>query len=592
MLRRHYSGEQRRALNIIWNAAGRYDFDPPFMAFDEHGNADFYMNTVIGLAEKWLDMGKLSRFFESFATSPRANAFDEVCWLGIENCVYEKEIPERPILPALRRDRAEDFFRYRETLSRQEMMSRNMRVFTQREARFAMACGRKLPILAPWERELYEGLMLPGDLDTDGLIDRLQEILIRYFRFDDFSLGGERGRTALSEAAGNVLRRFFHREVKHVDSAVIRMAAPAEGDGHADVHSASLREKHDALRTEEDEEYIRACFGESIYGQKERRAMDNALCSGAHGDCRLWFTRGEPAKNAGAFEDAVRAAHDAAEQRRKNEAYFSSSGVLIASGIRRLSSRLQVILESFEQPLPVQARSGRLSSGRAWRLAVLDDPYVFEKPGDEVEHRLKVDLLLDASSSRLGSQEEIAAQAYILAGSLAECHVPVRVTAFRSLRGYTVLQLLKDYGEKDIRRLTAYYASGWNRDGLAIRAVADRMKAGESAGEGYVSPEHEFDGRILIVLTDAHPDDSTRMPPDEGNIFPREYDGAAAVNETAETVKALRKRGLTVCAIFLGLTGYLENLHVIYGDSCVRIQKVSQLAAGAAELLEKILREE
>ena len=64
------------------------------------------------------------------------------------------------------------------------------------------------------------------------------------------------------------------------------------------------------------------------------------------------------------------------------------------------------------------------------------------------------------------------------------------------------------------------------------------------------------------------------------------------MNETAETVKALRKRGLTVCAIFLGLTGYLENLHVIYGDSCVRIQKVSQLAAGAAELLEKILREE
>ena len=41
MIKRHYSGAQRRALNIIWNAAGRYDFETPFMAFYPNGKPDF-----------------------------------------------------------------------------------------------------------------------------------------------------------------------------------------------------------------------------------------------------------------------------------------------------------------------------------------------------------------------------------------------------------------------------------------------------------------------------------------------------------------------------------------------------------------------
>ena len=62
---------------------------------------------------------------------------------------------------------------------------------------------------------------------------------------------------------------------------------------------------------------------------------------------------------------------------------------------------------------------------------------------------LRVELLLDASQSRMNSQERIAAEAYIVTRSLINCHVPVSVTAFRSLRGYLVLQELKSAEEKD-----------------------------------------------------------------------------------------------------------------------------------------------
>ena len=69
-----------------------------------------------------------------------------------------------------------------------------------------------------------------------------------------------------------------------------------------------------------------------------------------------------------------------------------------------------------------------------------------------------MDLLLDGSASRLHCQETIAAQGYILAKSLLNCGIPVRVTSFCSLRGYTVLRVLKEYGDKQgERRIFDYF---------------------------------------------------------------------------------------------------------------------------------------
>ncbi len=71
MIKHHYEKASRRALNIIWNAAGRYDFDPCFMAFHSNGQADDYFNTIIGLTEKWLDLMEIAAFFSSFDAHPK-----------------------------------------------------------------------------------------------------------------------------------------------------------------------------------------------------------------------------------------------------------------------------------------------------------------------------------------------------------------------------------------------------------------------------------------------------------------------------------------------------------------------------------------
>ena len=66
------------------------------------------------------------------------------------------------------------------------------------------------------------------------------------------------------------------------------------------------------------------------------------------------------------------------------------------------------------------------------------DDRVFYANYEEKKPLFTVDLLLDASASRLQYQEMIAAQGVILSESLQACHIPVRV--FGILQVYADIQ--------------------------------------------------------------------------------------------------------------------------------------------------------
>lgn len=107
-----------------------------------------------------------------------------------------------------------------------------------------------------------------------------------------------------------------------------------------------------------------------------------------------------------------------------------------------------------------------------------------------------VDILIDASSSRKDSQEQIAAQSYILVKSLDLCRIPLQVYSYCSIRGYTVLRLFQSYGEIDrAEEVFSYVAAGNNRDGLALR------------GAGHLMENSEQEKKLLLVLTDGSPQD-------------------------------------------------------------------------------------
>ena len=575
-LKRSFDAQEKRALNTIWNASGNYNVLPPFMAFDINGNADFYFNIIIGLVIKWLDFDDINTFFNSYLHSTKRENIDNLVWLALENYVYKKEVKYRPILKDLRERYAKDHLKDSGSYSLQEMML-NTSYLVLQKCHFEYVLGKELKGYSKREKELCLVLDLDENLNSEEVIDKLKDIIIKYYHFSDFRLTNDIDNK--HKASSSLLKQLLRKEHQYQDSLVVRHNYGGD-DYYTNQKKSKLGGRFKGIHSDKDEDYIKACLGKSMFSDKELKALEHELCINDHMNTYLWFTKGDKDNNVAKYKEAKIVSEQAQKQEAKNNKYVDERSLLISSNIKNLTSHIDTIISMYAHPLPETSRNGKLMSEKAYRLKAVNDANVFLKDSGQVQNDLIIDLMLDASSSRMRTQEVIAAQAYTISKSLMNCSIPVQVSAFRSLRGYTAIQLLKSYTEKDCTKIFRYFASGWNRDGLAFRAISKLMDEG-----------NEFSKRLLIVLTDANPIDSTVMPPEEGSIFNREYDGIAALKDTIEAVNELEKKGIYVAAIYTGPSTHLQSAHEIYQNRFVRIQKMEQLANGVSELLNLALRE-
>lgn len=568
MIKKNFTAQARRARNTIWNAAGRYDFEPPFLAFYPDGEADYYFDMMIGLADKWLGLSPLWVFFTSYETHPRAEEFDAYLWLGLENCLYEKEVEERPFLDLLRQERGRRFFKKQEDMSRQQMEHQSMAVYTQQQARWSAVCGQRGPLMTPREKKMAEALLFPGSWDTEAVLAAMESFLKQFFRCEP---GSPRKRSA----AASVLRSLRRHEKQRKDRMIVRTGS-GEGD-----HERAVAQRHEGLGryagpSREDRDYIRAVFGPCLISEAELRILEEDLCCGENEGTRLWISSGKQGDMADS--EAAKIMEAARYQRERNEAFLKEHASQVQLHIKKLSAQLDTIFSSYLRPSPENARRGRLQAEKAYRLPLLQDDRVFLKNSDDVESDICVDLLLDASQSRLNSQELLAAETYILAKSLEKSNIPVRVTAFRSLRSHTVLEILKPWNNQDCQGLMSFFSGGWNRDALAFRTLG-------RLNDDMIMPGKK---RLLLILTDGSPNDSAPLTAGGKR---KEYEGAAAVQLAAQAVAGLRREGLRVGGVFHGNLHNLENITQIFGHSYVRVRSASQLAQGIGELFLMLLRE-
>ena len=355
-------------------------------------------------------------------------------------------------------------------------------------------------------------------------------------------------------------------------------AVDASGGGvHADKRLAHITLRQ---RAEEDRAYIESCFGRSLYPPERLRKAEQELCTGEHLGCHLWFASGVPSPEQAPTPEAKHLAEQAQLQAERNRAYYSKNLELHRSVVLRLTEQIRNCILVHQQPNARVARSGNLDPERVWRT-VMDDDRVFRCAEEENHPSFTVDLLLDASASRLHCQEVIAAQGSILAQSLAACGIPVRVSCFSSLRGYTVLRVLKGFKEKSLQGICQYFASGWNRDGLALRAAGDLIDFDPGPAARH----------LLILLTDASPNDSRRIPPSPDDPLGRDYGGSAGVEDAAAEVRALQRKGLRVSAVFMGEDASAADASRIYGKNMARIRGMDQLARAAGRLIQNEIRE-
>ena len=448
---------RRRAENQVWTAAGVYGFLPSFLVFHHDGTPDAYLNAIVGFTHRFYDAGVLVAWLDGLRDSVFADTFTDLAWLGIEAAVYPQALAVAPALGALRLEHAERFLadlRDVDVSMQQRMLSTGV-AQTLKAARCHEVLEGRSGLRNPWDRGLYEALELPPQPSAEALTEALDAVLHRFFRF--------RFRTGARRAYHVVLPEMLHKLLRRVLPVhVVQDDAPTRQGGRgADRGVLGASGTAGVLARKKAEDWRQVCreAGRPFFPEEMRARIEQDVCTGGHAAAHVYFARPDGAADGA---DEVRAA---------NAAWAQAHAAVLRASERRIYSELRNTLDVMRQPLDVAAKQGRFSPRRAWRAAALGDGRVFTASEEEVEGPFDVTLLLDASASREAQQPQIAAEAVMVAETLKRLGIPVQVWSFASMRGVTVMTALKEMGAARTDGIYGYRARGWNRDGLALRAV-------------------------------------------------------------------------------------------------------------------------
>lgn len=614
--------EAKRARNFIWAAAENYGFEPLFLAFSPDGTADLYLNLIIGLAHKWCEQEKLDAFFEQLGGKDE-ELYEGLLWIGLENALYEKEQKVRPALTALRQEYA------RESLQRYQRYREYARIEQLRNGHCREILGEPSGLPEEEERILH-AFSYTGDMTTEQLLERTRDNLWQYFSYRPTAGKTQDGIYFLQKVAGA-----FH-SVGKVSNTYVRAKQYEDENASTDGKAGTMEQaRHYLLQfsvhrdPEETKRYVEACFGKSMYTEQQQEEVERQLCTGNHKNSHLLFTRGRTIapKHTAAVQNVMTAgkekmtsevsmpadiqesqgakpetmpeqestiaAHgfhekreareirefqtECAEQYRKNKAHFEQNRAIYQNSIRKLTESLKVCLETQDETFPTMATHGRIHAPSVWKAVYLDNPRVFAHREEVEIPGFSVDILMDASSSRKQMQEQIAAQAYVLAESLGQCGIPVQIYSYCSIRGFTVMRLFQSYDET-VRSdaLFHYVAAGNNRDGLALRVAGHLMETGSKAR------------KILLVLTDASPQDD--QDAGEGAFYKnKEYTDLLAVQDTAREVRALKQKGIQVIGIFMGSPRGGQVAGEIFGRELVKIRNIGEFSGAVGRILREVI---
>ena len=566
--------EKRRARNLIWNAAGDYHFEPDFKAYDDEGRADLYWNSIIGAVRKNYGPETIDALFAAFHGCRDEALYEQLVWLGLENAVYQRESPRRLALPALRRRYARWVLSQCAGIGDGELLPR------LEEAHFRRALGED-PAMTKEDRKLLDSLEFSGELDGPELSQAALDFLHDHFGFVP-------GKTQSEEAEALRKHRpwFLFGRSRALDGLpAVRtfgfgygehLVAGQGGGPNAEPVQRRLTDRNLAQTEEALRNYMRDYFGAPLLSEGERRTLEQSLCTGEHKSCHLYYTQGddEPGRRLKGYAAAQR--RNALQQAEKNREAYEADAVRHRASIVRLTARIRNAMLAYLQPTVVRTASGTLDPGRIWRGVYLDDDKVFTKIQQSDPGQLAVDLLLDASSSQVDRQAVVAAQGYMIAEALTRCHIPVRVTSFCSLSGYTVLTRYRDYQEQDRNeRIFRYFTTGCNRDGLAIRALAREIE------------ESSYEHKLVILLSDAKSNDVIQLYRDGTYV---DYARDNGIENTAMEVRSLLFRDIPVICVFTGNDDDIPAAHTIYGRNFARIRSLDQFADTVGTLIQNQIR--
>ncbi|MEE1505090.1 MAG: nitric oxide reductase activation protein NorD, partial [Acutalibacteraceae bacterium] len=179
-----------------------------------------------------------------------------------------------------------------------------------------------------------------------------------------------------------------------------------------------------------------------------------------------------------------------------------------------------------------------------------------------------VGILLDESGSMSGKRSEVAmATAIIIQNFCEQLGIPVAIyghsTGSYECELYSYMEF-DTYNKNDKFRLTDIGARGCNRDGAALRFLAERLMT---------RPE---EAKLLMLVSDGQPNG------DGG------YWGAKAEADLRGIQKEYTKKGVCFCAAAIG--DDKQVIKNIYGDAFLDISDLNQLPNKLVKVIEKYLK--
>lgn len=532
---------------MIWSAAGDYSFAPDFRAFDRLGQADVYWNFILGAAHRYFDMTAIRHFLELCQNQFEAELFVNLTWIALEHSIYEKARDSWVNLEAMRMEYAEHYIRDLD-------ITQLVEYFDMVKLAYFKEILEGVPKAAGTQQKLLEELKIPGTADTEEVILRLKQLFKTYFYREIKEGTGAKLNLSLrlhlpGGKPGMALRLLMRRAGllrAEVVTGIVPEAVLQEKTASR-FHFAAGR----TLREDIEEHY-----GTSLLTGPQTQHLEEEECQGTHEGLHIHLAGSDLRDEGG----------ETARQTRNNLEYYRSHLLRNRNIVARLTQNIAEVLARETTVETAAASQGSLVGRKCYRALYLGDHKIFEKRIWHESFDLSFDILVDASASQLKRQEEIAQAAYIMASAFTANHIPVRVMTYKSIREYLVLNVLKDYQDRSGEGIFSYFASGFNRDGLAVRTA---LKLMENTGSRQ---------KYLIVISDGNPSDITGIRSSRFLGRAADYGGRAAVEDLAREVTKGKSQGIRIVGLLIGREENLAAQEMIFGQNLLHLKDPIHIA--------------
>lgn len=547
--------EENRIYNQIYNGAKSYNFKPPLVGFNLSGNPDFYTNLIIGLSIKYFGKDTIDKLFSLRENNKNRDRFDLFAIYLLEDFCYKREYQNRPHIKTLRYDYAREFLADKNDLRRRNLALKENLYYSLIIKKCSDILGIKYK-LSEKENQIYNNFSLDSSTNPMNLSCKILYLFKKYLNF--------------SEKKKNISPLNISFSLFNI-KGVYQLERSNRADIFKNKNSSTNNfiEKFVARQRNSKRDEIIRTFGISLFSL-EKELLINEMCAvDKHKKSHVYFTKGETTNSY----DIINSLNQKARER--NYTYYKENENKNKRIINRLAQNIKLSLNSINDSDSFLSKEGMLVGSLAWKAKVGNNPKIFTKKTYDNKDTFRVTILLDGSNSLLYKQEIVASEAYILSMALSKNNINHRIISYSTVNDYTALTFLKDFDEKtDINRIFSYKTIGFNRDGLAMRAISSIT-------------EKNTKNELLLILTDASPSDIKPLIT-EGFSLNKPYKEQAALTDYKEEINNLRKKNIKIAALIH--KDNPENASYLFYKDFVRINDLNNLANAGARLIKNQIK--